>query len=305
MNVNHKRTIYNSTLDVYKAVLNSFMDLLNQIVQTIESNNVEGGKRDLYIKKFETISKEVFEFVKIYFATLSVKKIAKRMNGEKVAELEFGGLDSATDFLSYDKFHRYVNGTIVTEQGAELTVHYQFRFPQGHPAVVSFALNLLNVNNLQTGVNSLPSLELKWPAINEKELEKKFYVNNLLSKNKRRMQELESSVISEVRITELSFLMDVKNARGLKNNKCPLCHELLIFNQELCKSTLSLAFHSYCAKSLWLAKRLWLESEENSTVYNFHLSSLNRLLNRSDQIPTLPERESLLRKLDAMCIKMY
>ena len=49
-----KRTIYNSTLEVYKAVVDGFMDLLSQIVKIIKNNNVEGKKRELYFKKFDT-----------------------------------------------------------------------------------------------------------------------------------------------------------------------------------------------------------------------------------------------------------
>ena len=49
-----KRTIYNSTLDVYKAVVDGFMNLLSQIVKIIKNNNVEGKKRELYFKKFDT-----------------------------------------------------------------------------------------------------------------------------------------------------------------------------------------------------------------------------------------------------------
>ena len=135
-----KRTIYNFTLKVYKAVVVGFMDLLKQIVKIFQKNNVEGKKRDLYVVKFDTIRNELFQFVRSHLVTLSVEKVATRVNEELFLILQFSGLNSASDFLTYGKYYAYVNNTFDFDEGAELTVHYQFLFPRGQSELVSFAL---------------------------------------------------------------------------------------------------------------------------------------------------------------------
>ena len=132
--LNMKRTIYNFTLKVYKAVVVGFMDLLKQIVKILKKNNVGGKKRDLYLVKFDTIRNELFEFVRTHLVTLSVEKVATRVNGELFSVLQFGGLNSASDFLTYGKYYAYVNNTLDFNEGAELTVLTNFCFLEANPS---------------------------------------------------------------------------------------------------------------------------------------------------------------------------
>ena len=71
-----------------------------------------GSKFKVQKTKFDTISNELLKFVKIHLWTLSVEKVATRMNGEIVSVLKFGDVNSASNFLTYKKYFTYVTNTV-------------------------------------------------------------------------------------------------------------------------------------------------------------------------------------------------
>ena len=287
--------IVQSFLELYLKVFKGFTKMLYGIVyKLIKNTNVREYRKNLMIIKFNMIIDELFEFVKNHKQLIRVTSITIKSEGTEVSKLSIYSYDSARKFLEYKFFYKFFKDAIDSNDINSLTKKFRF---YRKAELVPFLKGVLNIGNREATVDDLKMLKDKWMVVNEKKINKKCSVADLIGKIERRKNQLKIWVVSKERINDLSFILDSATEHYLINKSCTLCHKEFKVNEELCKSSFGTIYHSICLRSLWKMLKQVEASVDNGETF-FLL--LNIKFNGRHETPTEAVKEKLLKKIIAL-----
>ena len=287
--------IVQSFVELYQRVFHRFTEMLYGIVfAIIKDTKIRGSRKNLLIIKFNMIRDELFEFVKNHKHLIRVTSINFMKDGKEVLKLSFDSYDLGRKFLEYKKFYKFINDAMDSYDISSLTRKLGF---YRTAKLVPFVKEVLNIGNCEATLDDLKVLKDKWMVVNEKKINTKCSVADLLEKIERRKREMGDFVISAKRINELSFILNSATEHYLTNKNCTLCHKDFKYNEDLCKSSFGTIYHSICLRQLWsLLKQVETSVDNRETFYFL----LNIKFNGKHENPTKAVKQKLLKKLIAL-----
>ena len=292
--------IVQSFVELYQRVFHRFTEMLYGIVfAIIKDTKIRGSRKNLLIIKFNMIRDELFEFVKNHKHLICVTSINFMKDGKEVLKLSFDSYDLARKFLEYKKFYKFINDAMDSYDISSLTRKLGF---YRTAELVPFVKEILNIRNCEATLDDLKMLKDKWMVVNEKKINKKCSVADLIGKIERRKKDFKYHVVSAQRINDLSFILDSATEHYLTNKSCSLCGKDFKFNEEMCKTSFGTVYHSICQRSLWkLLKQVETIVDNSETFYLL----LNIKFNGRHETPTEAGKEKLLKKIMALRTELF
>ena len=246
-------TSFRNTAFTISDILERYFDILEMLAESIEEST-DARK----VAKFCEIRQEMFEFAAIHNNLFKLEKIKTKTSGKELFDIELSNYNTAEQFLNYEKFlllHR--KKVELQEDCKSFVVNVKFQKLN----IIDFIVGLFLKPMSKLKAKSVCSLEDLWPVTDVKWKNTGCSIKDLSKKLARRFEDFRNDTISNERIEELSFTLDVSTSHLVTDQQCSVCLDCLKENQELCRMPCGHCFHKQCIEN-------WFYKENESLHYN-------------------------------------
>ena len=260
--------INNSNSDVTKIFTTSFKKTVTNILQKYNDLLVLLAKESAdarKIAKFCEVRQDMFEFAKNHSGLFRIEKISIKGSGKELLSVEPSNYKSAEHFLGYEKFLFFIRNNVKLWEDYE---SFDITAVFCEHRIVRFIESLFQKPISELNKESVSSLEDLWLVTDLKWKNTKCPIKDLLKKLERRFEDFDDDTISNERIEELSFTLDVATSHLVTDSQCSVCIDEFKEKQVLCRMPCGHCFHEKCTKDWFPKKNINYQNNEgeNSDV---------------------------------------